>query len=101
MDHAAVLALNRRHLGHDYLTDVLSFSLVDEDDPPGAVEGEVYVDLDTAAERCAEFGATFEQEAARYAVHGLLHLIGYDDATAEGRAAMRACEDRYLCAAGF
>lgn len=95
-DHATVLELNRTYLGHDYLTDVLSFPLHAEGEP---VSGEVYVDLDTAAERHAEFGVTFEEEARRYAVHGLLHLLGYDDATPEERAAMHALEDRYLAAA--
>jgi len=97
-DHDTVLALNRDYLAHDYLTDVLSFSLNDTDD--AIVDGEVYVDLDTAAERHAEFGVSFEQEACRYAIHGLLHLLGYDDATPAQKATMRALEDRYLDAAG-
>lgn len=95
-DHATVLELNRTYLEHDYLTDVLSFSLSDEASPGRAVDGEVYVDLDTATERHDEFGASFEAEAARYVVHGLLHLLGYDDATPEERSAMQELEDRYL-----
>lgn len=92
-DHATVLELNQTYLDHDYLTDVLSFPLSTD---TGVVDGEVYVDLDTAAERHAEFGGTFEDEAFRYVVHGLLHLIGYDDATADEKAAMHELEDRYL-----
>ncbi len=94
-DHATVRDLNRTYLGHDYLTDVLSFPM---NDAPDVIEGEVYVDLDTAAERHAEFGASFEEEACRYVIHGLLHLAGHDDATPEERAAMRALENRYLAA---
>lgn len=97
-DHATVLELNRTYLDHDYLTDVLSFRLAD-DAPPEVIDGEVYVDLDTAAERHAEFGASFEEEAFRYAVHGLLHLAGYDDATPAQKAQMHAREDRYLAEA--
>lgn len=92
-DHETVLELNRSYLGHDYHTDVISFPLNEE---PDAVEGEVYVDLDTAQERHAEFGASFEEEVQRYAVHGLLHLVGYTDATEGERAGMRALEQRYL-----
>lgn len=92
-DHDTVLALNREYLDHDYVTDVLSFDL---SDTPDRIDGEIYVDLDTAAERHDEFGATFEEEACRYVVHGLLHLIGYDDATPADKAAMRRLEDRYL-----
>lgn len=92
--HDEVHALNRDYLGHDYVTDVLSFSLADGTSP--AVEGEVYVDLDTAMERHAEFDATFEEEAVRYVVHGLLHLVGYDDATPEARHTMHEKENVYL-----
>lgn len=98
-DHATVLDLNRTYLQHDYHTDVLSFSLAD-DDAAGVVDGEVYVDMDTARERHAEFETSFEEEVRRYAVHGLLHLLGYDDATPADKAAMRRLEDRYLSLAG-
>lgn len=94
--HAAVRALNRDWLGHDYDTDVVSFPLDEAALERREVDGEVYVDLDTAAERAPEFGATFGDEALRYVVHGLLHLLGYDDATDAGRARMRGLEDHYL-----
>lgn len=94
-NHETVLDLNRTYLEHDYLTDVLSFRL-NELDPPEVIEGEVYVDLDTAAERHAEFNASFEEEVMRYVVHGLLHLIGYTDATEREKADMRAREDDFL-----
>lgn len=95
-DHETVLRLNRNYLDHDYLTDVLSFDL---SEGPERVDGEIYVDLDTAAERHAEFDTTFEREVHRYAAHGLLHLIGYDDSSPEEQALMRRLEDRYLSAA--
>ncbi|MEM8599725.1 MAG: rRNA maturation RNase YbeY, partial [Bacteroidota bacterium] len=95
-DHATVLDLNRAWLDHDYTTDVLSFNLDEDALAEHLVEGEVYVDLDTAAERAPEFGTTFEAEAVRYVVHGVLHLVGYNDATSTQRAAMRVLEDRYL-----
>lgn len=97
-DHPLVHDLNRQWLGHDYETDVVSFVLDEEAQARGEIDGEVYVDLDTAAERAPEFGATMEHEALRYVAHGVLHLVGYDDATDEERAAMRALEDRYLAA---
>jgi rRNA maturation RNase YbeY len=56
----------------------------------------VYVDLDTAAERHEEFDTSFEREAYRYVIHGVLHLVGYDDATASGQDAMRQKENQYL-----
>lgn len=92
-DHDTVLALNRDFLQHDYVTDVLSFSLTEDE---GVVDGEVYVDLDTAHERHTEFNTSFEEEVRRYAVHGVLHLLGYDDAAPEEKQEMHALEDRYL-----
>lgn len=94
--HALVRDLNREWLGHDWDTDVVSFPLDDDARARGEIEGEVYVDLDTAREVAPEHGATFEDEALRYVIHGLLHLIGHDDATDAARAAMRALENRYL-----
>ncbi len=92
-DHQTVRDLNRTYLAHDYLTDVLSFPLGETDD---AIDGEVYVDLDTAAERHEAFANSFEDEARRYVVHGLLHLMGYPDVTPAEKHAMRRLEDRYL-----
>lgn len=92
-DHATVHELNRSYLQHDYETDVLAFRYSDDGEP---LEGEIYVDLDTAAERHREFGATFEQEALRYAVHGALHLAGYSDTDSDGKKEMHELEDRYL-----
>ena len=91
-DHASVRGLHGRWLGADEATDVLSFSLGDGEN----VDGEVYVDLDTAMERHAQFSSTFEEETRRYIVHGLLHLIGYDDDEPQEREAIRRKEDRYL-----
>jgi probable rRNA maturation factor len=98
-DHDTVRRLNAAYLDHDYNTDVLSFSLRDEDEtspPAPTAEGEVYVDLDTAEERHEEFDTTFERETYRYVVHGVLHLLGYDDGTEDGQETMRALEDQYL-----
>ena len=95
-DHALVHRLNREWLEHDDPTDVLSFSLDAEALSRGQLDGEVYVDLDTAAERAPEFGATPRAEALRYVAHGLLHLAGWDDATDAERDAMREREDEVL-----
>ncbi|MEM1117252.1 MAG: rRNA maturation RNase YbeY [Bacteroidota bacterium] len=99
-DHALVHDLNREWLGHDFETDVVSFVLDEAAQARGEIDGEVYVDLDTASERAPEFGVPMEHEALRYVAHGVLHLVGHDDATEAERAAMRALEDRYLTEAG-
>jgi len=94
VDDAQLLTLNRRHLRRDTLTDVIAFTLSE----PGAplLEGEIYISV----ERICENAKTYESESAvelrRVTVHGLLHLLGYEDATAAGKDIMRAREDHYL-----
>lgn len=68
-------SLNRRYLGHDWVTDVLSFSLA----PAPAIEGEVYVNLDRARTQADQLGLQYGNEVLRLVVHGVLHLLGYDD----------------------
>ncbi len=93
LTHARQLRnLNREWKGADYDTDVLSFSL----GHGPTIEGEVYVSLDFAEQYCQAYGATFTQEACRYIVHGLLHLLGYRDSTPEEKQIMRTKEDEYL-----
>lgn len=92
--HETVTGLNREYLNHDFDTDVISFPLGEADER--AVDGEIYVDLETAEERAPEFDSRPETEVRRYVVHGLLHLMGYDDQTREARERMRELEDRYL-----
>lgn len=91
-DRDTLRRLNLKYRGGDYDTDVLSFPLGKKD----AIDGEIYVSLDYAAAHCGEFGTTFEEEVRRYVVHGLLHLMGYDDVNRRGRQEMRLLEDRYL-----
>ena len=96
---AQIAALNRQHLGHDGPTDVLSYDLTEPDD--GApLEGEIVISRETAARQAARRDHSTEAEALLYAVHGTLHLVGYDDRTAEDAAAMHAEEDRILTLLG-
>ncbi len=95
--HRVVRSLNQRFLGRDRNTDVLAFPLGDEEDTIGGVlDGEIYVDVQTAAERAPEFGVTTKMEVMRYIAHGILHLLGYSDATEEERKKMHRLENRFL-----
>jgi len=94
-DHQTVLELNERHLGRSYLTDVIAFDLRQSAEA-AVVDGEIYVDLDTAAERAPEFSTKYSEEVRRYVIHGLLHLIGYRDDSEAGAEEMKALENKYL-----
>ena len=85
--------LNRRHLNHDYTTDVLSFVFEREE---GRLEGEIIVSADTAISTARELDWPAEHELLLYVVHGMLHLVGYDDKSAAAREDMRCAERRVL-----
>ena len=91
--HEYVHNLNLSYLDHDYETDVLSF-LIDNTDR--GLEGEIYVDVETAIERFEEFDATLQSEFERYVAHGVLHLAGYRDESETEKSLMVALEDKYL-----
>jgi probable rRNA maturation factor len=98
VDDAAIHALNRQYLEHDWPTDVLSFLL---EEGGGHVEGEVILSADTAATAAAESGWPAAAEQLLYVIHGTLHLVGYRDKTAADAQSMRAAEARYLLQFGF
>ncbi len=97
VDDSTIHALNRQFLSHDYATDVLSFLL---SEPGETLEGEVVISVDTATRQAARFGWQTKEELLLYLVHGLLHLVGYDDTTAAKREVMRGKERDYLTALG-
>ncbi len=95
----ALHRLNREHRGRDMTTDVLSFR--SEDDPDDSVWlpedsagylGDIAIAVPVAAEGAAEAGHSLIDEVRLLAVHGLLHLLGHDDATAEGAETMERLE---------
>lgn len=98
VDDQRIRQLNARYLGHDYPTDVLSFTL---EASPGYVEGEIVCSAQTAQRVAERLACPAEHELLLYVVHGALHLAGYDDQTPEGRRAMRAREQEILAALGL
>jgi probable rRNA maturation factor len=97
VDDPTIHELNRRHLNHDYATDVLSF-LLERDG--ASLDGEIVVSGDTAASNAVDYGWSAEEELLLYVIHGALHLVGYDDKTPEGREQMRTEERRWLLEMG-
>ena len=89
VDDRTIHQLNRRYLDHDYPTDVLSFVL---EEGPGTVEGEIIVSGDTAAASAPGYGWPAQDELLLYVIHGMLHLVGYDDKSPADAARMRQAE---------
>ena len=105
--------LNEQYLDHEGPTDVISFDLLESeggsDFPDRVIEaleelpeqetfptGEVYVSLDRAEKQALEYGVPVTDEVSRLALHGMLHLAGWDDSSAERRRKMANREDEGL-----
>ncbi|GAB6166755.1 hypothetical protein JCM19992_27550 [Thermostilla marina] len=97
VDDATIWDINRRFLGHDYPTDVISFPLDDGD----RLEGSIVISVDTAGKQAEEFDTSVETELLLYVAHGTLHLVGFDDAEGEERSRMRQAEREILRTVGI
>ena len=71
----AIAAMNDQYLEHEGPTDVITFAMHEGDEPP---LGDVYVGVEQAVRQAADFGATPAEEVLRLAVHGTLHVLGYE-----------------------
>lgn len=87
-----LLNINLQYLGHDYYTDIITF---DYSEKP-VVSGDLFISVDTVRDNASFYGAGFDEELHRVIVHGLLHLIGYDDHTDADIAQMRLKENESL-----
>jgi len=82
--NSLIRELNLNYLADYRPTDVMAFDLAQE----GMLSGDIVISTDTAASNARRFKTSVEQELLLYAVHGMLHLLGYDDATLSGRRLM-------------
>lgn len=87
-----ILDINQKYLGHDYYTDIITFDYCEGD----RLSGDLFISVDSVRENSIEYGTMFKDELNRVIVHGLLHLIGYDDHSEEDIAMMRKKENYYL-----
>ncbi len=86
--------INKEHLHHDYPTDIITFEYDrDEDD---VIDGELIICSEVAEENAEEYGVSVESELLRLVVHGVLHLIGYDDTDELKKRLMKSEEDRLV-----
>jgi rRNA maturation RNase YbeY len=85
---ATISRLNRRYLGHEGPTDVISFGL-ERVGKRGAVVGDIYICADVARENARVQGISAGEELLRLVVHGTLHVLGYDHPDGAARTASR------------
>lgn len=97
-DDAEIRELNRRYLNADRPTDVMAFSMLEGEEiaSPEKVIGDVVISVEAAEKQAEEYDTTFLDEIALLTVHGVLHLLGYEDQTDEGCSLMREREREAL-----
>lgn len=89
----ALLNINRERLGHDFYTDIITFPLAELGE---MISSEFCISLDRVAENALCFGRSFENELYRVLIHGVLHLMGFDDLTDAEEMRMRQEEEKCL-----
>jgi rRNA maturation RNase YbeY len=87
-----LLEMNKKHLNHDYYTDVITFDYTVDN----IISGDIFISVERVDENAREFGVAFDHELSRVMYHGVLHLCGYGDKSENEKQTMREKEDFYL-----
>jgi probable rRNA maturation factor len=108
VDDQRIHELNRDYRGVDRPTDVLSFALQEEtEDEPDILDyeddllGDIIISVERARSQAEEYGHSFERELVYLAVHGTLHLLGYDHEQEEDKVEMRRQEENVMSQIGL
>ncbi len=88
-----LVKINRKYLKHDTLTDIITFNYNDEFD---GIAGDIFISYDRVEENAALYSVSSVFELHRVIIHGVLHLLGYDDEQEDDLHEMRAKENYYL-----
>ena len=82
--------VNNEYLSHDYSTDIITFDYSNE---RNILDGEIIISLKDAEENSKKYQVTFDNELLRLIIHGILHLLGYDDVALSKRKVMKKVEN--------
>ena len=86
--------INKKYLNHETLTDIITFNYNDEYD--NGIAGDIFISYTRVINNAKEYNVPVKNELYRVMVHGILHLLGYDDQDTESQLTMRSKEDYYL-----
>lgn len=87
-----ILEINQEYLKHDYYTDIITFDYCVGD----LVSADIFISIETVESNSYKFETSFQQELMRVIIHGVLHLLGYNDSDEENRQLMRKKENEAL-----
>ena len=87
-----LLEYNKKYLSHNYYTDIITFNYNTEK----VINGDLLISIDTVKKNSNEFATPFTDELNRVMIHGILHLLGFDDKSVKDQEAMRKLEDLSL-----
>jgi len=87
-----LLKINQQYLQHDYYTDIITFDYSENE----IVSGDLFISLDTVSSNAEKYNVAFLEELHRVIIHGILHLLGFNDKTEEENLQMRELENSAL-----
>jgi rRNA maturation RNase YbeY len=89
---AYLLGINQQYLRHNYYTDIVTFNY----NTDKVISGDLYISLDRVRDNAISLKSDFLLELNRVVIHGILHLIGFDDCTAQLKEEIHKKEDEAL-----
>ena len=87
-----ILRINKLYLNHDYYTDIITFDYTEND----RISGDLFISLNTVKSNSIKFLTNYKEELLRVIIHGILHLVGFNDNTTLSRIKMKKKEKEYL-----
>jgi len=87
-----LLGINKEFLKHDYFTDIITFDYSEEK----IISGDIFISIDRVKENAEKYKNSLEKEFLRVLIHGVLHLLEYDDKKVDDKKVMTKREDFYI-----
>ncbi|NWF49142.1 MAG: rRNA maturation RNase YbeY [Ignavibacteriaceae bacterium] len=85
--------INQKYLNHNYSTDIITFNYnIDS----AGLDGEIFISTEDAKANAEKFKTTFHNEMIRLIIHGILHLLGYDDVKKNDKLKMKRIENQLV-----
>jgi rRNA maturation RNase YbeY len=92
VDDEKLLEINIQYLNHNYYTDIITFDYTENN----KISGDLFISLDRINENAINLNISFKYEFLRVVIHGVLHLLGFNDSTEDEKQNMRNLEEKYI-----